>query len=80
MASYFIHLRGDIEAQDAHGHECSHDDEARAHGDFIAHRIGTEKPEMVKAGNCIAVVNSEGVELARLAIASTVSGPINPNA
>jgi hypothetical protein len=80
MPTYFFHLRGEIEGHDAVGHQCGDDREALAHGDFIAHRIGTEKPEMVKSGNCIAVIGHNGQELARVPLASSVIAPLNPHA
>ena len=49
MPRYFFHLIGDIPAHDFLGHDCESDDEARDHATFRAHRIGTEKPEMVKS-------------------------------
>jgi hypothetical protein len=64
---YYFHLRGEIEAQDAHGQECKDDDGDRGHADFIAHRIGTERPDMVRPGNSIVAVNAYGVTLARCA-------------
>jgi hypothetical protein len=48
MAKYFFHLAGDLPAHDLIGHECANDQEARDHGSFIAHRIGTEKPGMIR--------------------------------
>jgi hypothetical protein len=35
-------------------------------GSFIAHRIGTEKPGMVREGNFILVVNQQGKEIAQV--------------
>jgi hypothetical protein len=50
MPKYFFHLAGDVPARDLLGHECANDKEAEDHGSFIAHRIGTEKPDMVREG------------------------------
>jgi hypothetical protein len=52
---YFFHLAGELEARDLLGHECANDNEAKAHGSFIARRIGTEKPRLVREGNFIVV-------------------------
>jgi hypothetical protein len=71
MPRYFFYLAGDIPAHDVLGHDCANDDEARQHGDFIAHRIGTEKPEMVRDGNFISVANEQGNEIAEIPLAST---------
>lgn len=54
------------------GHECIDDAEAKQHGSFIAHRIGTEKPEMVRGGNLISVANDQNEEIARFPLASTM--------
>ena len=50
---------------------CSNDDEAREHGSFIAHRVGTEKPDMVHQENFILVTNETDDELFRIPIASS---------
>lgn len=71
MPRYFFHLAGDIPAHDLLGHDCADDEEARQHGSFIAHRIGTEKPEMVREGNFISVANEQGDEIAEIPLAST---------
>jgi hypothetical protein len=71
VPTYFFHLFGRIPARDVTGHECTNDDEAKEHGSFIAHRIGTEKPEMVLDGNFISVENQRSEEIARIPLAST---------
>jgi hypothetical protein len=58
MPRYYFHLAGEIPAQDAVGHDCANDREAQDHADFIARRIGIEKPEMVKSENYILVGTS----------------------
>jgi hypothetical protein len=73
MPRYFFHLNGDIPAHDLIGHECQNDDEAKDHGSFIAHRIGTEKPEMVREKNFISVNNERETEIFRAPLASTTS-------
>jgi hypothetical protein len=72
MPTYFFHLEGAVSAHDVVGHECANDGEARDHGAFIAHRIGTEKPVMVRQGNFISVRDQRDSELFKIAIASTV--------
>jgi hypothetical protein len=67
MPRYFFHLAGRLPANDLIGHECSND-----HGSFIAHRVGTEKPDMVHEGNFISVTNEAGEELFKIPIASTL--------
>jgi hypothetical protein len=57
MPRYFFHLAGRLPANDLIGHVCSNDAEAREQGRFIAHRVGTEKPDMVREGNFILVTN-----------------------
>jgi hypothetical protein len=42
----------------------------RGHASFIAHRIGTEKPEMVREGNYI-MTNEQGDEIFQITLAST---------
>ena len=73
MPRYFFHLAGEIPAHDVHGHECSCDAEAKQHAEFIAHRIGSEKPEMVRDGNFVSVTNDRDVEIAQVALASTTA-------
>jgi len=71
MPKYFFHLAGELPAQDLLGHECANDMEARDHGSFIAHRIGTEKPGMVRKGNFISVRDEHDKEIAQVPLAST---------
>jgi hypothetical protein len=71
MPRYFFHLAGQLKANDRLGHDCVDDVEARGHASFIAHRIGTEKPEMVRDGNFILVSNDAGDEIERVPLAST---------
>lgn len=71
MPKYFFHLAGQFPARDLIGHECANDEEAKDHGNFIAHRIGTEKPGMVREGNFIAVADRHGKQLFQLPLAST---------
>jgi hypothetical protein len=71
MRKYFFHLAGELPAHDLLGHECADDREARDHGSFIAHRIGTEKPGMVREGNFISVRDERDKEIAQVPLAST---------
>ncbi len=73
MPRYFLHLAGQLPANDLMGHECINDDEALEHGSFIAHRVGTEKPNMVREENFIFVTNERGDELFKVPITSTLS-------
>jgi hypothetical protein len=70
MAKYFFHLAGDFPAHDLIGHECANDEEAKDHGSFIAHRIGTEKPGMIREGNYIAVTDERDREIFQIPLAS----------
>ena len=71
MPKYFFHLAGALPAHDLLGHACANDEEARDHGSFIAHRIGTEKPGMVREGNFISVTDDHGKEIFQIPLAST---------
>jgi hypothetical protein len=71
MPKYFFHLAGQYPAQDLLGHECADDKEAKDHGSFIAHRIGTEKTDTVREGNFISVRNARDEELFQVPLAST---------
>jgi hypothetical protein len=71
MPKYFFHLAGQLPARDLLGHECANDKDAKDHGSFIAHRIGTEKPGMVREGNFISVTNEQGDEIFQAPLAST---------
>jgi len=72
MPRYFFHLAGQIPAHDIFGHACADDSEAKDHGSFIAHRIGTEKPTMVRKENFIQIMNERGDEIAEIPLASTM--------
>ena len=73
MERYYFDLAGDYAASDIVGHECASIEEAKEHGRFIAHRIGTEKPEMVRPGNFVSVRDEGGFELYRAPITSTLA-------
>jgi hypothetical protein len=72
MPRYFI-LAGRLSAHDLIGHVCSNDDEAQEHGSFIAHRVGTEKPDIAREENFILVTSEAGEELFEIPIASTLN-------
>jgi len=60
MKRFFFDLWGELSARDVRGHLCSSQREAREHAKFIAQRIGTERPEFVRLGNCIKVRGERG--------------------
>jgi hypothetical protein len=72
MPKYFFHLAGQLPAHDLLGHDCANDREAKDHGNFIAHRIGTEKPGMIREGNFISVTDELGNEIFRSPLASVM--------
>jgi hypothetical protein len=73
MDKFYFDLIGDFEASDVVGHECATEEEAMEHGRFIAHRIGTEKPEMVRPGNYISVRDEGGFEIYQAPITSALA-------
>jgi hypothetical protein len=72
MPRYFFHLAGQLPAHDLLGHDCANDGEAEDHGSFIAHRIGTEKPGMIREGNFISVTDELGKEIFQIPLASVM--------
>jgi hypothetical protein len=62
MKRFYFDLVGDLPARDVLGHECSSRKEARRHACFIAHRVGTERPNFAKQGNGISVRDQNGNE------------------
>jgi hypothetical protein len=72
MPKYFFHLAGQLPAHDLLGHDCANDREAEDHGSFIAHRIGTEKPGMIREGNFISVTDELGKEIFQAPLASVM--------
>jgi hypothetical protein len=73
MPKYFFHLAGEFAAHDLLGHDCANDKEAKDHGSFIAHRIGTEKTSMVREENFLSVRNERDEELFQVPLASTTA-------
>lgn len=72
MARYFFHLAGQLAANDLVGRECNNDDEAREHGSFLAHRVGTEHPDG-DLGRFVSVTNETGDELFKIPFPSNLS-------
>lgn len=70
MPKYFFHLLGDVPAHDLIGHECTGDNEAEKFGKMLAHHVGTDRPDMVKEGNYISVVDGRDRELFRVPLSS----------
>lgn len=65
MGIFYFDLIDDIEVHDNTGHSCADETEACQHGDFIAQRIGTEKPVVADKGMYISVRNGDGQEIYR---------------
>jgi hypothetical protein len=79
MKRFYFDLVGDLPARDILGHECSSRKEARRHACFIAHRVGTERPNFAKQGNGISVRDENGNEFFVAPIKSTVrEGRLHP--
>jgi hypothetical protein len=72
MKRFFFDLAGEFPAHDVLGHQCRSRKEARDHAQFIAHRIGTERPNFAKPGNYISVRDDSGAEIFEAPIKSTV--------
>jgi hypothetical protein len=70
MAKYFFHLMGDVPAHDLLGHDCTNDKAAEEYGKMLARDVGTDKPQMIRDGNYIAVANKDGSEIARIPLRS----------
>src|ERR1700760_1355445 len=51
MPRYYFHLEGPMTAHDKVGHECRDDQAAKNDGEFIAHRLATEQPDLVPEGS-----------------------------
>jgi hypothetical protein len=71
MPKYFFHLLGDLPAHDLIGHECGGDKQAQQYGKMLAHKAGTDRPDMVKDSNYISVVDSSDRELFRIPLSSS---------
>jgi hypothetical protein len=72
MKRFFFDLAGELPAHDVVGHQCRSREEAKDHAQFIAHRIGTERPTFAKPGNYISVRDESGTEVFEAPIKSAV--------
>jgi hypothetical protein len=70
MPKYFFHLMGDVSAHDLLGHDCTNDKVAEEYGKMLARDVGTDKPQMIRDGNYIAVANEDGNEIAKIPLRS----------
>jgi hypothetical protein len=70
MKRFFFDLAGELRANDVLGHHCRSRKEAKDHAQFIAHRIGTERPDFAKPGNYISVRDERGIEIFEAPIGS----------
>lgn len=64
-------------ARDVLGHDCASRREARKHATFIAQRVGTERPNFAKPGNCIEVRDERGERFFITPIKSTVRNSVD---
>jgi hypothetical protein len=69
MKRFFFDLAGQLPANDVLGHQCRSRKEAKDHAEFIAHRIGTERPNFA---NYISVREDSGTEIFKEPIKSAV--------
>ena len=72
MKRFFFDLAGALPAHDVLGHQCRSRKEAKEHAQFIAHRIGTERPSFAKPGNYISVRDDRGTEIFEAPIEAAV--------
>jgi hypothetical protein len=63
MKRFFFDLAGSLRAHDVLGHQCRSRKEAKDHAQFIALRIGAERPDFAKPGNYISVRDESGIEI-----------------
>ena len=52
------------------GHDCTNDKVAEEYGKMLARDVGTDKPQMIRDGNYIAVANEDGNEIAKIPLRS----------
>jgi hypothetical protein len=64
---------GQSKANDLLDHQCIDESETRDHASLVGHRIGTERPKMVRSGNFILVTNGVGDEPDRVPLASSTT-------
>jgi hypothetical protein len=72
MNRFFFDLVGELAAHDVLGHQCRSRKEAKDHAQFIASRVGTERPNFAKPGNYISVRDESGTEIFEASIKSAV--------
>jgi hypothetical protein len=70
MPKYFFHLMGDVPAHDLLGHDCTNDKAAEEYGKMLARDVGTDKRQMIRDGNYIAVASEDGNEIAKIPLRS----------
>jgi hypothetical protein len=70
MPKYFFHLLGDVPAHDLIGHDCAGDTEAKQHGSMLAHKVGTDRPDLITESNYISVVDDRDHELVKIPLSS----------
>jgi hypothetical protein len=71
MKNFFFDLAGELSARDVLGHQCRSSGEAKDHAQYIAHRIGTERPSFARPGNYISVRDENGTEIFEAPIESS---------
>lgn len=72
MEKFFFDLAGELPARDVLGRQCKSGEEAKDHAQFIAHRMGTERPTFAKPGNYISVRDESGREIFEAPIKPTI--------
>lgn len=76
MRQFFFDLVGEQAAHDVHGHPCDSRQEAQDYADFIAHRIGAERPSLARRDNFIVVRDDTGAAIYEAAIRSNCSADL----
>jgi len=71
MKNFFFDLAGELPARDVLGHRCRSPKEAKDHAQYIAHRIGAERPSFARPGNYISVRDENGAEIFEAPIKSS---------
>ncbi len=72
MKTFFFDLAGELPAHDVLGANASPARKRKDHAQFIAHRMGTERPTFAKPGNYISVRDESGREIFEAPIKSTI--------
>jgi hypothetical protein len=63
MALYYFDFKNGIPVRDRFGRECANDEESILHGNTMARRIGTARPETIGRGCYISVLNESSQEI-----------------